>query len=57
MPSGGWRIIDVWESRSTFDTFLESKVVPAMAELVGEEALKSAEQPTIESWLVYKYHH
>ena len=57
MPNGGWRIIDVWESRSTFDRFLESKVVPAKAELVGEEALQSAEQPTIESWPVYKYHH
>lgn len=55
-PEGGWRIVDLWESRATFDRFLESSVIPAMTELVGEEAMKSAEQPTIESWPAHNFH-
>lgn len=55
-PSGGWRIVDLWDSRATFDRFLESAVIPAMAELVGEEAMKSAEPPRIESWPAHNFH-
>ena len=29
-PDGGWRIIDVWDSRATFDRFLESRVMPTI---------------------------
>ena len=53
---GGWRIVDLWDSRATFDRFLEESVIPAMTELVGEEAMKSAEQPTIESWPAHNFH-
>ncbi len=55
-PDGGWRIVDLWESRATFDRFLESAVIPAMTELVGEEAMKSAEQPRIDSWPAHNFH-
>ena len=54
-PDGGWRIIDVWDSRATFDRFLESKVMPTIAELIGEEAVASGEPPKIESWAVHNY--
>jgi hypothetical protein len=49
-PDGGWRIVDVWESREVFDRFLETKVMPAIAELLGPEALEQGEPPRIESW-------
>ena len=54
-PDGGWRIIDVWDSRATFDRFLESSVMPTIAELIGEEAVASGEPPKIESWAVHNY--
>jgi hypothetical protein len=27
----GWHVIDIWESRATFDTFLQDRVQPAIA--------------------------
>ena len=54
-PAGGWRIIDVWDSRATFDRFLESRVMPTIAELVGKEALAQGEPPKIESWPIHNY--
>jgi hypothetical protein len=54
-PEGGWRIIDVWASRETFDRFFESKVAPTVADLVGEEALAQGEPPKIVSWPVHNY--
>jgi hypothetical protein len=32
----GWYIYDIWESRQHFDRFIETKLGPAMRELVGE---------------------
>ncbi len=52
-PDGGWRIIDVWDSRATFDSFLESRVMPAVAEIVGEEAAAQGDMPRIVSWPVH----
>lgn len=52
-PDGGWRIIDVWDSRATFDSFLESRVIPTIAELIGPEALAQGPPPMIESWPVH----
>ena|SRR5207247_19002 len=54
-PDGGWRIVDVWDSRATFDRFLESRVMPAIAELVAEEALAQGGSPKIESWPIHNY--
>jgi hypothetical protein len=33
----GWGVIDFWESREAFDTFLQSRLGPAIQEL-GEKA-------------------
>jgi len=49
-PEGGWRIIDVWDSRATFDRFLQTRVMPTVAEIVGAEAAAQGEPPTIVSW-------
>jgi hypothetical protein len=49
-PNGGWRVVDVWDSRATFDRFLETKVMPVLAEILGAEALAQGPPPTIESW-------
>jgi hypothetical protein len=54
-PDGGWRIVDVWDSRATFDRFLESRVMPTIAELVGDEAMAQGEPPKIESWPIHNY--
>jgi hypothetical protein len=52
-PSGGWRVVDVWDSRDTFDRFLETKVMPVVTEIVGAEALVQGEPPKIESWTLH----
>jgi hypothetical protein len=49
-PGGGWRIVDVWEDRATFERFLETRVMPAITELLGEEAVAKGPPPAIESW-------
>ncbi len=54
-PDGGWRIVDVWDSRATFDSFFEAKVRPALAELLGEEAIAQGEPPAIVSWPVHNH--
>jgi hypothetical protein len=49
-PDGGWRIVDVWDSRATFDAFMQTMVMPAAAEFLGLEAVAEAPPPRIESW-------
>ena len=34
---GGWGVIDCWESRAAFDTFVQSRLAPALQEL-GDQA-------------------
>jgi hypothetical protein len=55
-PDGGWRIIDVWDSRATFEQFFGEKVRAALVELIGEEALAQGEPPKITSWPLHNYH-
>jgi hypothetical protein len=54
-PDGGWRILDVWDSRGTFDRFFEERVGPTLIELVGEEALSQGPPPKITSWPVHNH--
>ena len=54
-PDGGWRVVDVWESRDTFDRFFQSAVSGVVAKLVGEEALAQGPQPEIVSWPVHNH--
>jgi hypothetical protein len=54
-PDGGWRIIDVWDSRATFDQFLQEKVLPTIGEIVGEEAMAQGSPPDIVSWPAYNH--
>ena len=51
-PAGGWRIVDVWDRRETFDRFLESQVLPALAAVIGEEAMAQGAPPEVVSWPV-----
>jgi hypothetical protein len=39
----GWRVITVWESREAFDRFREGKLLPAIREVVGEQAAQAVE--------------
>ena len=54
-PDGGWRIVDVWESRATFDRFFDEQVRPTIVELVGEEALSQGPPPEITDWPVHNH--
>ena len=47
---GGWRVIDLWESRAQFDRFVTERVGPAMA--AGGEP---ATQPDIAEFPVHEY--
>jgi hypothetical protein len=51
-PDGGWRIIDVWDSRAAFDRFLAEQVGPTMGEMFGDAA---GEPPKITSWPAHNY--
>lgn len=53
-PDGGWRILDVWESRDDFDRFFAESVLPSMVDLLGEEALAQDPPPAITSWTLHK---
>jgi hypothetical protein len=54
-PDGGWRIVDVWESRDAFDRFFEERVQPAVVEVIGEEALAQGDPPEITGWSVHNH--
>ncbi len=49
---GGWGVIDVWESRDAFDTFVGTRMQPALAEL-GDEAFDGP--PDIKEFPVHHY--
>ena len=42
----GWRVITVWDSGDSFDRFREEKLLPAIAEVTGQEAPQSV-QPQV----------
>jgi len=52
-PDGGWRIIDIWDDRATFDAFMQEKIVPTITEMIGEEAMAQGEPPKVVSWPVH----
>jgi hypothetical protein len=33
LPSGGWQVVDVWESREAMDRFTTEKIMPAAQRL------------------------
>jgi quinol monooxygenase YgiN len=33
---GGWYVYDIWESREAFERFMESKLMPAVQEVMGD---------------------
>ncbi len=49
---GGWGVIDVWESRDAFDTFVGGRLQPALGEL-GDEAFQGP--PDIKEFPVHHY--
>jgi hypothetical protein len=51
-PDGGWRVIDVWESRDDFDRFQQERLFPALQEIVGDDL---GAPPQIVEWEVVNY--
>jgi hypothetical protein len=45
----GWRVLDFWESRAQFDTFIAERVGPAMA------SSGVAVQPEIDEFPIHEY--
>ena len=52
-PDGGWRIVDVWESRDHFDRFQAKAIAPAVAEEIGAEEAERRGPPEITEWAVH----
>jgi hypothetical protein len=48
MPNGGWRVVDIWESREAFEAFVCSQVVPTAAKY------EITEDPKIDIWPVHQ---
>ncbi len=46
---GGWRVLDFWDSRAQFDTFIAERVGPAVA------AARSAAQPEVEEFPIHEW--
>jgi hypothetical protein len=51
---GGWGIIDFWESREDFDRFQESRLGPAIAAEMGDQAAEGG--PDIKEFPVHNFH-
>ena len=43
---GGWRVVEVWESREAYDACVRDRVVPAVVRVAGEDAPRPAVQVT-----------
>ncbi len=48
----GWGVIDCWESREAFDTFVQSRLGPGLQEL-GDQAMQGP--PDIKQFEVFNY--
>lgn len=48
---GTWRVVDVWDSQQSFDTFAQNTLGPAM----GKAGIQSP--PSIKSWPVHNTTH
>ncbi len=48
----GWGVIDVWESRDAFDSFIGARLQPALGEL-GDRAFQGP--PDIKEFPVHRY--
>ncbi|MFN8161729.1 MAG: hypothetical protein U0R52_11885 [Solirubrobacterales bacterium] len=46
MLEGRFQVFDIWESREHFDRFREERLIPAMKQVVGEDAF--AQMPDAE---------
>ena len=46
----GWHVIDVWESRAAFDTFLQERVQPA----IGASGVEIHGAPNIQEFAVHE---
>jgi hypothetical protein len=49
---GGWGVIDVWESREAFDTFVSSRLMPAV-QAAGDQAFPAP--PDVKEFPVHNY--
>lgn len=47
MPGGGWRVVDIWDSREAFEAFVCAQIVPIAAKY------EITEDPKIEIWPVH----
>ena len=43
--NGKWRSVDVWESQAAYEKFREERLMPAVREAMGEEAVSAGPPP------------
>jgi hypothetical protein len=48
---GGWRVIDVWESREHFDRFASERIAPALAAI----GMPDGAAPEMEEFAVHEH--
>jgi hypothetical protein len=51
-PDGGWRVVDVWQSRADFDRFQQERLFPALGEVFGDQP---GSPPQITEWEVVNH--
>ena len=44
--NGRWRSVSVWESQDAYEKFREQRLMPAVEEALGEEAIKAGPPPS-----------
>jgi heme-degrading monooxygenase HmoA len=44
--SGTWRSVTVWESQEAAERFREERILPAVRQALGEEAIQAGPPPT-----------
>ena len=49
-PSGGWRVIELWDSQETASKFLQEQLVPALKAAGG-----ATQPPSVQFWPVHAY--
>ena len=47
-PDGGFRVFNVWESREDMERFEQERLIPAIAEVAGDDAPPRPEQQIYE---------
>jgi hypothetical protein len=43
---GRWLLVDIWESQAAFEKFRDERLMPAVVQVLGQEAVDAGPPPT-----------